>query len=415
MMLILLFFFSGVNAVSNPEQVHISYGDDDSHMTVMWSTYNNVKGYVYYGESPNSLTDSEYSEKSVLQSDNWNALKVIHRVKLKNRPVKFLVYGDLGVEDGKITFDKLQEEMSTRQYDAVLHVGDIAYDLHSEGGKVGDMFLNNVENIASRIPYMTSPGNHELQDGFHHYRTRFSMPNTEWPMPKNKLWYSYDIGPVHLISYSTEAFFSDNQFYTCDQFEWLKKDLIQANKNRHKHPWIIAMGHRPMYCSNRDIDDCTGRILGYWVKKGLEDLFYEYGVDLILQAHEHSYERLWPVYDFHVFSNNYINPRAPVHIISGAAGNPWSAFRAAEKSLHSYGRLSVVNKTHLHFEQVMVKDGNILDSIWIVQNQHGQFVQNINCTGNHQSKSCHCPHPYPYVVYGIIGGLGLLSLITLTV
>ena len=52
----------------------------------------------------------------------------------------------------------------------------------------------------------------------------------------------------------------------------------------------------------------------------LETLFYENGVDVIIQGHEHSYERLWPVYNETVTGKNYINPRAPVHIISGAAG-----------------------------------------------------------------------------------------------
>ena len=28
-----------------------------------------------------------------------------------------------------------------------------------------------------------------------------------------------------------------------------------------------------------------------------EKLFYQYGMDMALWAHEHSYERLWPVYD----------------------------------------------------------------------------------------------------------------------
>lgn len=43
-------------------------------------------------------------------------------------------------------------------------------------------------------------------------------------------------------------------------------------------------------------------------------------MDLVLQAHEHSYERLWPVYDYQVIDKNYMDPRAPVHVISGAAG-----------------------------------------------------------------------------------------------
>ena len=33
---------------------------------------------------------------------------------------------------------------------------------------------------------------------------------------------------------------------------------------------------------------------------GMEDLLYKYGVDIHLEAHEHSYERLWPVYNLQV-------------------------------------------------------------------------------------------------------------------
>lgn len=53
----------------------------------------------------------------------------------------------------------------------------------------------------------------------------------------------------------------------------------------------------------------------------LEDLFYAMGVDLVIEAHEHSYERLWPVYHSDVIQHSYLHPRAPVHIISGAGGN----------------------------------------------------------------------------------------------
>lgn len=44
-----------------------------------------------------------------------------------------------------------------------------------------------------------------------------------------------------------------------------------------------------MYCSNANTDDCTKRESR--VRRGLEDLFHSFGVDLILEAHEHSYER----------------------------------------------------------------------------------------------------------------------------
>lgn len=56
---------------------------------------------------------------------------------------------------------------------------------------------------------------------------------------------------------------------------------------------------------------------------GLENLFRDNGVDLCLWGHEHSYERLWPVYNHKVYNGSYLepytNPGAPVHITSGSA------------------------------------------------------------------------------------------------
>ena len=34
---------------------------------------------------------------------------------------------------------------------------------------------------------------------FRHYRIRFSTPGTPWPIPMDKMWYSFDVGLVHFI------------------------------------------------------------------------------------------------------------------------------------------------------------------------------------------------------------------------
>jgi hypothetical protein len=44
----------------------------------------------------------------------------------------------------------------------------------------------------------------------------------------------------------------DNQQYVSEQNNWLITDLTKINLNRTAHPWIIAFGHRAMYCSNSD-------------------------------------------------------------------------------------------------------------------------------------------------------------------
>jgi len=53
-----------------------------------------------------------------------------------------------------------------------------------------------------------------------------------------------------------------------------------------------------MYCSNSNRDDCTKALSRLRREPyNLEQLFHEAGVDLILEAHEHSYERLYPLYN----------------------------------------------------------------------------------------------------------------------
>ena len=64
-------------------------------------------------------------------------------------------------------------------------------------------------------------------------------------------------------------------------------------------PWIVAHGHRSIYCSCDD--DCDAPAVspirdGWGGKFGWEELFFDQGVDLWLNGHEHNYERTWPVY-----------------------------------------------------------------------------------------------------------------------
>lgn len=175
-------------------------------------------------------------------------------------------------------------------------------------------------------------------------------------MPGNteSLYYSFDMGPVHFIAISTELYYFLNYGIKplANQYEWLVNDLREANKpeNRAQRPFIVTFGHRPMYCSNDDDRSCRDETT--FVRKGLpithlyglEDLFLDNGVDVTIWAHQHSYERLWPIYNFEVkngsFEEPYRNAKAPVHIITGSAGckeehakfvkdaPEWSAFRS---------------------------------------------------------------------------------------
>ncbi|KAM7375711.1 hypothetical protein PAMP_005493 [Pampus punctatissimus] len=409
---------------TQPEQVHLSYPGVPGSMAVTWTTFNKTDSRVEYGLLGGQIFEMTAKGEATLFVDSGLEKRklYIHRVTLTHlKPAsiyvyhcgsdvgwsdvfsftalndstsfspRFALFGDMGNENPQ-SLARLQKETQLGMYDVILHIGDFAYDMHEDNARIGDEFMRQIQSIAAYVPYMTCPGNHEATYNFSNYRNRFSMPGQT-----ESLWYSWNLGMAHIISLSTEVYFY-LQFGTellFKQYEWLKKDLEEANKpeNRAVRPWIITMGHRPMYCSNDDQDDCTkfdsyvrlGRKDIKPPAPGLEDLFYHNGVDLELWAHEHSYERLWPVYGDKVYNGSkeqpYVNPKAPVHIITGSAGcrekhdsfnpNPkdWTAFRSSD---YGYTRMQVVNATHVYLEQVSDDQyGKVIDSIWVVKGKHG--------------------------------------------
>lgn len=99
-----------------------------------------------------------------------------------------------------------------------------------------------------------------LFSNFSNYINRFSMIN-QFSGEINNHFYSFNIGPAHIISFSTEFYFYIEYGWNqiANQYKWLEQDLIEASKpeNRLLRPWIITMGHRPMYCGVDHDDDCA--------------------------------------------------------------------------------------------------------------------------------------------------------------
>ena len=297
---------------------------------------------------------------------------------------RLAIYGDMGAKNAQ-SLSRLQEETQHGNLDAIFHVGDFAYDMHTDNARVGDQFMRQIETIAAYIPYMTCVGNHEAAYNFSNYVNRFSMPGDG---DHRNLWYSFNIGHAHIIALSTEVYFSNtsdaNQ--VSNQLRWLEQDLISATtqSNREERPWIITMGHRPMYCSNNKDGNCDGsnpQSEVSIVRKALEDLFFKYGVDLAFWGHLHSYERSWPMHDFKVMNGSISRPYndapAPIHIIAGSAGcdenrtsfieeqPDWSASRAND---YGYTKMTIHNGSHLYCEQISDdKNGSIIDHFWVTK------------------------------------------------
>jgi hypothetical protein len=302
----------------------------------------------------------------------------------------FLVFGDLGNGwDSQATRKGLSAFVQTGAIDAVLHLGDIAYDLESYFPGVSRAFFKEIEAVASVLPYMVLPGNHEITDDYSQYKSTFRMPVTPANSGSN-LFYSFNFGRAHFLMYCSEVLYHSSPERKEQHLEWIKADLETANRNREAVPWVIALAHRPYYCllnyresvnqsslvsSNKDCGYRATRLRGL-----LEELFYSAAVDLVLHAHVHNYQRTGPLYHNQTVPSAYdeqhrhVNAEAPVFILTGAAGNRegndllsptpqlWSLFQARDLG---YGHLKIVNETHLYWEQWDAVSDTRIDYLWL--------------------------------------------------
>ncbi|VDP10066.1 unnamed protein product [Heligmosomoides polygyrus] len=315
-----------VVADPRPEQVHLALHGDHTVMAVVWTTFEYDKAQVKYGTSPSNLQFTA-TDEGVKQWTSGTSVRYSHRAMMRNlqpsttyyyqigtrqfsfktmaanpQSYKVCIFGDLGYYHGNSTESLIRSGLAGK-FDFIVHLGDIAYDLHADNGAVGDNYMNQLEPLISKVPYMVIAGNHE-DDGknFTDYQERFWMPHNNY---HDNQFYSFDLGPIHWVGISTE-YYGYYYEYGMDpvmtQYEWLKNDLKMATANRATSPWIITFQHRPFYCSNTNSAECQSfenKLIrtGWLDMPGLEPLFLQYAVDMGFWGHEHSYERFYPIAD----------------------------------------------------------------------------------------------------------------------
>uniref|UniRef100_A0A0N5BA92 Purple acid phosphatase n=1 Tax=Strongyloides papillosus TaxID=174720 RepID=A0A0N5BA92_STREA len=416
-----------VKFLDKHEQVHLSLAKNPRTMVVQWTTFydlsrNHRKPMVRYGTIKSyTIRIKSGHTKKLVESENANITRYFHTVYLKNLyydkkyyykvgdgktwskkfyfrtfkqgsnfKIKFCVLGDM--DTGKLyTIEKLTKAAKDGTCQLVIHVGDIAYQLQKDNGFVGDEFMNRIEPIAAYIPYMVIEGNHEFDcRGFSHFEHRFTMPLDNNNIKKIDHFYSFKLGLVNFIALSTEIY----GFYTVfgpnpikRQSRWLEKTLEEIQMSRNERPWVIPYFHRPIYYWHKKIaGECneyesTTLRTGYKDIPGLEDYLYKNNVDLVFYAHEHGYERHYPIYNRTMYKypgSIYYNPPAPTYILTGAAGckrctpaiynktneSPFSAKRTIKVG---YTHVNVVNHTHIRITQIDAEDNKIIDSLLIIK------------------------------------------------
>jgi Calcineurin-like phosphoesterase len=196
--------------------------------------------------------------------------------RVDNGTYYMLFLGDMGRYGGGFVLQDLEREVNQTYYpapvDAVVHVGDFAYDLFDDGGQNGDAFLQRIEAIASRVAYMTAVGNHEIEaETFFSYRNRFNHMPLMDTLDGFQMFHSWTIGPAVFLALSSELYFTVGPVTPADQVAWIEAEMARIHADPElSQKWVIAYIHRPYVPSDGAV--CVG-IVGSWEKLWREMLY----------------------------------------------------------------------------------------------------------------------------------------------
>jgi hypothetical protein len=266
-------------------------------------------------------------------------------------PFRFTSFGDLATPNTQWVLSYGQSAYAVaavESFQPLFHLlnGDLCYaDLNPESQPaVWRDFGNNNQASAANRAWMPCPGNHEVEfdngpQGFTSYLTRYLLPDNGVPGFRGR-WYSFQVGSVLFVSLDADdvvyqdagAFVAGpsaltpaastgnpvidpgTSFYVRgysggEQTRWLERTLAAARRDPSVD-WIIAQMHQ-IACSS----SATGNGSDLGIRQEWLPLFDRYQVDLVLNGHDHDYERSFPCRGFDSTVGTEVATGAPVQTL----------------------------------------------------------------------------------------------------
>lgn len=216
--------------------------------------------------------------------------------------------------------------------DMIIHNGD-QFDQNNTSGNDKEPFrlfryakaLDVIQDYKFNVPYMTSSGNHEPSSPYSHY----IMSDINYAGYDYKgAYYSYDYNYAHFVVLNTNTI-------NDAQINWLKQDLTNASNAK----WKIVVMHISPYATG----DHSNKSENQNIVEKITPIFSEKHVNLVLQAHDHTYNKTLPykwnaagytttynnseVVNFNVSQTTKdnvtydVNPEGTYYVTTGAAGH----------------------------------------------------------------------------------------------
>lgn len=249
----------------------------------------------------------------------------------------FTAFGDQGESYDAVATGNLVRSLNPSFH---LHAGDLSYANDGGSGqltnaydpRVWDSFLVQNEGFASAVPWQAVVGNHEMEpwyspDGYGGFFKRFAQP------VENQSYYSFIYGNVAFIALDANDVtyeYTANQNYSGGaQTKWLTRQLAAFRANKDVD-FIVAYFHECAYCT------ATAHASDGGVRAAWTPIFDQYSVDLVINGHNHVYERNDPMKAGSPTQSapigSTLDPakHGTTYVVAGSAGNSLYAFTAAD-------------------------------------------------------------------------------------
>ena len=214
---------------------------------------------------------------------HWSAVQHFKTAPAAGRTdydVNFVVSGDS--RDNTTIWGQVQSRvvMGMQPADFQLFTGD-AVLLGTQQGAWRQWFDGAQPSMAV-MPFVMAHGNHDVLAI--NYLMQFAQPQAD-AAEQSELYFSFDYGPIHFVLLNDSPRDLTGSI-AGTQLTWLRADLGRARTNRSHVPWIIVAHHKPAFASSVHSNEADTTL----VRNTWAPVFDEYGVDVVLNGHEHDFE-----------------------------------------------------------------------------------------------------------------------------
>lgn len=259
--------------------------------------------------------------------------------------INFAAVGDISTNpDSKKTLDGI----NSNDPEIILFLGDLGYAKPADWFEFAD-YLGTDKSFPTL-------GNHDYAER-DVYLKHYGL-HTEF--------YSFNFRNVHFISLDTEADFHIDS----SQYKFLIQDL-ESLSNTNETDWTIVFFHKPIYT------DSGSHPPFIKFRNIIQPIFDKYDVDIVLQGHNHIYERSRPLTFNNTITDDstdlFLQPTGQIYLTVGTGGDSHYSFKqisnwSLKQIENDFGFINIImeNKNELSFEFIS-NNGEILDSFKIVK------------------------------------------------